>query len=119
MTYRLSVVIEYADESAMPALRPMTMALGGRVVALAIGDKLIDPYCPALEIEKLLAGLSERERQTLTLLCEGLDAQEIGKRIGVSKATVHSYRYRIHEHLGVRNDIQAVTMFIKATENHQ
>lgn len=113
MTARLSVVIEYQDESAMPALRPMTLALGGRVVAIALGDTLIDPDGPAMEMEKLLAGLSDRERQTLALLCDGLDAQEIGKRIGVSKATVHSYRYRIHEHLNVKNDIQAVTMFIR------
>lgn len=113
MTARLSVVIEYQDESAMPALRPLTLALGGRVVAIALGDTLIEPERPELDKARICAGLSDRERQVLSLLCEGLDAKEISKRIGIHKTTVHSYRYRIHEHLNVKNDIQAVTMFLR------
>lgn len=36
-------------------------------------------------------GLSERERQVLTLIVDGLSNQEIGERLGVSPRTVQGH----------------------------
>lgn len=118
MTARLSLVIEYPDAAAMPTFGPATKALGGRVVACAFSDRLVSPDAPKPSESSLLSLLSAREHAVLTMLADGLSVRAIGERLGISPKTVQSYRYRIHETLGVANDIQAVTMFIKATENH-
>lgn len=118
MAARLSIVIEYQDAAAMPSFGPATQALGGRVVACAFSDRLVSPDTPKPSESSRLSLLSERECSVLWLLADGLSAKQISKRLGISHRTVNSYRYRIHETLGVDNDIQAVKMFIKATENH-
>ena len=118
MTARLSIVIEYPDAAAMPSFGPATQALGGRVVACAFCDRLVSPETPKTNDASLLSLLSAREHAVLSMLADGLSVRAIGERLRISPKTVHSYRYRIRETLGVANDIQAVKMFIKATENH-
>lgn len=118
MTARLSIVIEYPDAAAMPTFGPATQALGGRVVACAFSDRLVSPDAPKPSESSLLSLLSAREHAALTMLADGMSVRAIGERLRISPKTVHSYRYRIRETLGVDNDIQAVTMFIKATEKH-
>ncbi len=113
MNARLSVVIEYTEGASMPSFGPNTPALGGRVIAFAVGDRLIDPGEVVDDLTKLCDGLSPRERQVAALI--GLPAKEIGKRLGISSKTVNSYRYRIHDHLGVKGDVQAVKILIGAT----
>lgn len=102
---RLSIVIEYPDGVNMPSFGPNTLALGGRVIAFAVGDRLIAPDSITTDLTKLCEGLSPRERQVAALL--GMPAKEIARQIGISSKTVNSYRYRIHKHLGVKNDVQA------------
>jgi len=115
MTARLSIVIEYPDAAAMPSFGPATRALGGRVVAFAVGDRLVSPDAPKPNDASLLSMLSEREHTVLWMLADGLSVKEIAFRLHLSHKTIQSYRYRIHEKLGVANDIQAVKMFINAT----
>ena len=118
MTARLSIVIEYPDAAAMPSFGPATQALGGRVVACAFSDRLVSPDAPKPSESSLLSLLSAREHAVLTMLADGMSVRAIGERLGISPKPVQSYRYRIHETLGVANDIQAVKMFIKATEKY-
>ena len=47
-------------------------------------------------------GLSERERQVLTLTAEGYSAQEIGERLILSPKTIETYRERVMQKLGLR-----------------
>lgn len=112
MSARLSIVIEYTGGEEFPSLTLNTLALGGRVIAMAIGDRLIEPGSVTDDLTKLCAGLSPRERQIAALL--GMPAKEIGRRIGISSKTVNSYRYRIHKQLGVTNDIQASKILMAA-----
>ena len=107
---RLSVVIEYPEGAHMPSFGPNTPALGGRVIAFAVGDRLIEPGEVSDDIAKLCEGLSPRERQVAALL--GQSAKEIAKQLGINSKTVNSYRYRIHEQLGFRNDVQAVRVLM-------
>lgn len=110
MTARLSIVIEYPDGVNMPSFGPNTLALGGRVIAFAVGDRLMEPGAVMDDMTKLCDGLSPRERQVAALI--GMPAKEIARRIGISSKTVNSYRYRIHRHLGVTNDVQAARILM-------
>lgn len=53
--------------------------------------------------ERLLAALSEREREVMALLTLGLHNREIGVRLGISPRTVEVHKARIMSKLGVRN----------------
>lgn len=110
MTARLSLVLEYHDVASMPSFGPNTLALGGRVIAFAVGDRLMEPGAVMDDMTKLCDGLSPRERQVAALI--GMPAKEIARRIGISSKTVNSYRYRIHRHLGVTNDVQAARILM-------
>jgi two-component system, NarL family, nitrate/nitrite response regulator NarL len=52
--------------------------------------------------------MSERERQTLTLIAEGLSAPEIGRALHLSTATVKTHLQHIYEKLGVSERAAAV-----------
>jgi len=54
-----------------------------------------------------LAGLSRRQREVLELLALGLDNDEIGRRLYISRNTVKFHLRAIYERLGVRNRVTA------------
>lgn len=114
MTARLSIVIEYHDGESMPSFGPNTHALGGRVIAFAVGDRLVEPGSVSDDIAKLCAGLSPREKQVVALVAAGKFPKQIAAELGISSKTVNSFRNRIHKHFGVRNDVQVVNVLMAA-----
>jgi two-component system, NarL family, nitrate/nitrite response regulator NarL len=52
--------------------------------------------------------MSERERQTLVLIAEGLSAPEIGRALHLSTATVKTHLQHVYEKLGVSERAAAV-----------
>lgn len=68
------------------------------------------PAEPATADEKQIAklGLSEREREVLQLMAEGLSNQEIAGRLFLSLNTIKTHSSRIFEKLDVRRRTQAV-----------
>ena len=52
--------------------------------------------------------LSERERQVLEMIAEGMSAPEIGRRLYLSTATVKSHLQSLYEKLGVSDRAAAV-----------
>lgn len=54
--------------------------------------------------------LTQRQRDTLTLLCEGLSNKEIGLRLGLSENTIKMHISAIFNALGVDNRTQAVLL---------
>jgi two-component system invasion response regulator UvrY len=50
--------------------------------------------------------LSERELQVMMMITKGIKVQEISEKLHLSPKTVNSYRYRIFEKLGVKNDVE-------------
>jgi two-component system nitrate/nitrite response regulator NarL len=52
--------------------------------------------------------LSEREREVLELLCEGLSAPQIGRRLVLGTSTIKSHLSRLYEKLGVSDRAAAV-----------
>lgn len=59
------------------------------------------------EAQARLAKLTEREREVLALLGEGLSNAEIGRRLHLVEGTVKSYVSTILTQLGARNRVQA------------
>ncbi|MFF1414576.1 response regulator [Streptomyces sp. NPDC058289] len=56
------------------------------------------------------ARLTPRERETLSLLGEGLGAAEISQRLGVAVNTARNHVQRILEKLGARSQLEAVAV---------
>ena len=62
----------------------------------------------------MVASLTERERQVLNLVAEGLTNKSIARALGISPATVKSHVERIIAKLGVTDRTQAAVMAAQA-----
>jgi DNA-binding NarL/FixJ family response regulator len=86
---------------------------GDAVVAPSTTRRLIDRFAPMLPTDDgqapaELAGLTEREREVLILVAQGLSNAELARRLFVSEATVKTHVGRILAKLGLRDRVQAV-----------
>ena len=52
--------------------------------------------------------MSDREREVMTLVADGLANREIGERLGISEKTVKAHLTRVYQRLGISNRSQAV-----------
>ncbi|WP_329280694.1 response regulator transcription factor [Streptomyces sp. NBC_00691] len=95
------------------------------VRAAAAGDAYLSPAATRHVVERLatgreaaraeeargrVAGLSEKEREVLALLGEGLSNADAGKRLHMSEATVKTYVSRILAKLHCENRVQAALL---------
>jgi DNA-binding NarL/FixJ family response regulator len=62
----------------------------------------------AREGSEIDATLTQREREILALLSEGLTMQQIGRRLGISPRTVETHVAKLYRKLSVRTRVQAV-----------
>ncbi len=60
--------------------------------------------------EAAVAALSERERQVMALLAQGLANRDIGEELAISPRTVEVHKARIMSKLGVKNLAELVRM---------
>ena len=67
----------------------------------------------------LIASLTERERQVLDLVAEGLTNKSIARALSISPATVKAHVERIIAKLGVADRTQAAVMTAQARTVHQ
>jgi DNA-binding NarL/FixJ family response regulator len=87
---------------------------------VAAGEALLAPAVTRRVIERfaqrpgraarpdLLAGLTEREREVLTLVARGESNAEIAQRLVLGEATVKTHVSRVLAKLGLRDRVQAV-----------
>ena len=82
------------------------------VPAPSVTRRLISTYAPPAgatpEDHVRLAQLSERERDVLARLAQGLSNAEIGAALFLSEATVKTHVGRVLAKLGCRDRVQAV-----------
>ncbi len=98
----------YLNKSADPddmvaAVRKV--AGGGLYVTSATAEALaasVRGHAPRQGTE----ALSHREHQVFRLLSQGLSVSEIGARLGLAANTVSTYRARVLEKTGARNDVE-------------
>lgn len=70
-------------------------------------------YFSGQEPEKnVFSQLSERELQIITKIIDGHKIADIAESLSISPKTVNTHRYRVHEKLGVNNDIELVKLAI-------
>jgi two-component system, NarL family, response regulator DevR len=83
---------------------------------VAAGRSLLDPVTTARVLSRMrkaaetdeLAALTERERDVLTLMGEGLSNREIGERLFLAEKTVKNYVTSVLSKLGMERRTQAV-----------
>lgn len=62
--------------------------------------------------KNVFSQLSERELQITTKIVDGHKIADIAESLSISPKTVNTHRYRVHEKLGVNNDIELVKLAI-------
>ncbi|GAA3756255.1 response regulator [Micromonospora maritima] len=99
-------------EELLAAIR--VVAEGDSVVAPSITRRLLDRFAgqlgPAPVEDPRLAQLTEREREVLLLVAQGLSNAEIAGRVHVAEATVKTHVGRILAKLQLRDRVQAVVL---------
>ena len=88
---------------------------GDAVVAPSTTRRLLDRFAPMLPsggapTPPTLSVLTEREREVLTLVAQGLSNSEIAARLVLSEATVKTHVGRILMKLDLRDRVQAVVL---------
>ncbi|MFE1250390.1 response regulator [Streptomyces sp. NPDC058735] len=89
---------------------------GDAVVAPSTTRRLLDRFAPMLPGSsqqprlKELERLTEREREVMVLVAQGLSNGEIAARLVVSEATVKTHVGRILNKLGLRDRVQVVVL---------
>jgi NarL family two-component system response regulator LiaR len=99
------------DISADDLVRAIRSAHAGRVtlspeVAQSLVETANRPPAPGLD-------LTEREREVLTLMIEGLNNVQIAGRLNVSPSTIKSHVSNILSKLGVASRTEAVTLALR------
>lgn len=85
---------------------------GQRYISPAVAQQLAFKHITDKE-ESPFNLLSERELQVMIMITHGSKPQEISEKLNLSPKTVNSYRYRIFEKLGVKNDVELTLLAIK------
>ncbi|MDM0048856.1 LuxR C-terminal-related transcriptional regulator [Variovorax sp. J22R115] len=104
-----------ADEPwhLQPLLDAMATRDGVRPLHLAAVNDALHPSLaakPSAPTHSAAEGLlSQRERQVLRLLADGLSNKELSRKLFISENTVESHLRRINGKLGAKNRTQAVT----------
>ncbi|WP_280885332.1 response regulator transcription factor [Streptomyces sp. LBL] len=98
------------------------------VRTVAAGQSLLDPSATAKVMARLrgertgepepdaLPGLTEREREILALIGEGLTNRQIGRRLYLAEKTVKNHISRLLAKLGVERRIQAAVIATQAQD---
>ncbi|MFD9701022.1 response regulator [Lentzea sp. NPDC059081] len=88
------------------------VAAGDSVVAPRVTRKLLDRFAgrlvPDQRLRERFAALTDREREVLGLVAEGLSNQEIAARLFLSESTVKSHFGRVLLKLDLRDRVHAV-----------
>lgn len=101
---------ESVPEEVVKALR--RVLAGGRYVSAALAEKLAsdlrqEPERPIHEI------LSDREFQVLQMMASGKTVSEIAEELNLSVKTVSTYRARMLEKTGMRNNAELIRYAIQ------
>ena len=99
-------------EELLSAIR--VVALGEAVVAPRITRRLLDRFAGQLTVPSTEDGrvgqLTDREREVLLLVAQGLSNAEIAERLFVAETTVKTHVGRILTKLDLRDRVQAVVL---------
>jgi DNA-binding NarL/FixJ family response regulator len=91
------------------------VAAGEAVVGPTVARRLLERFVgtepdPCRHDPRVLAVLTDREREVLTLVAQGLSNTEIAERLYLSNGTVKTHVSRVLAKLGLRDRVQAVVL---------
>ncbi len=84
---------------------------GGSPMSAHVARRVVQQLRPRGGQEDVSAELSQRERQVLELLAEGLLYKEIGERLGIAVGTIKQHIHRIYDKMHVQNRTEAVNRY--------
>ena len=87
------------------------------VERVAEGEAYVDPVLAGVLVSaqtEKVPSLTQREREVLRLLADGMTNDEIGKRLFISPETVRTHVAKSQRKLGVRTRTQAVAAALRA-----
>jgi DNA-binding NarL/FixJ family response regulator len=91
-----------------------SVASGDAVVSPSVTRRLLDRFLGAsggqLRDASVLDALTEREREVLVLMAQGLSNTEIARKLFLSEATVKTHVGRVLSKLELRDRVQAVVL---------
>jgi DNA-binding NarL/FixJ family response regulator len=91
-----------------------SVASGDAVVAPSVTRRLLDRFLGAaggqLRDASVLDALTDREREVLVLIAQGLSNTEIARKLFLSEATVKTHVGRVLAKLDLRDRVQAVVL---------
>jgi DNA-binding NarL/FixJ family response regulator len=93
------------------------LATGGSVLSPAVTRTVIGGYVATAadpDISELIAAMTDREREVLALLGEGLSNLEISQRLFLSVGTVKEYVSTVLAKLGAANRVRAAVLAHRA-----
>lgn len=100
------------SEQLIEAIR--RVATGKRFITPAVAELLAGAlHVPGVDDSPLHERLSHREFQVFRLLAEGRSVGEIAESLVLSSNTVSTYRARILEKTGVRNDVELALLAVR------
>jgi len=88
------------------------VAEGGRYIGSDIAQQMALSQLPGGEASPF-DQLSQREMQVMLMVTQGQPVQAIADKLFISPKTVSTYRYRLFEKLGVRNDVELTHLAIR------
>ncbi len=110
---------EYADavlasgRGAHAVVRALEVLASGVVVTARAPGRCPEPG-PGPEVRQRLSTLTEREREILVLIVDGLSNREVGSRLFISPDTVKEHVSRILAKLEVASRIEAAVAAVRA-----
>ncbi len=102
-----------SENSAILSLAIQTVALGGVWIDPSAAGNVFDTKCDDSSEEPSPQLLSDRERQVLHLIAEGLTNQEIAIRLWLSRETIKSHVKKIMRKLSVKDRTQAAVAALR------
>lgn len=86
---------------------------GGRYVGADIAQQMALSSLPGHSGRSPFDALSNREMEVMLMLIEGKRAKEIGLIMNINDKTVATYKYRVLEKLGIKNEVQLTRLAIR------
>jgi DNA-binding NarL/FixJ family response regulator len=90
----------------------LVVAAGDALIAPSVTRRLIEEFAgrpaPAAPARPLAEGITEREREVLTLVGRGMSNHEIATHLTISPATAKAHVARLFSKLGARDRVQLV-----------
>jgi two-component system response regulator NreC len=108
------VLKESSAEELIEAIRHASA--GRRYVSAPLSERMVDAYLQKLTSEgpaTVFDALTDREREVLQLVANGLSNREVAERLEISVRTAETHRAHVMQKLGLRNQNELIRYAVR------